>query len=56
MASVNLQGKKVAILATDGVEQVELLQPRKAVEEHSPGPDTRCGLIKFKDQTGSGHS
>jgi protease I len=28
-----LDGKKVAILATDGVEQVELEQPREAVEE-----------------------
>jgi protease I len=27
-----LQGKKVAILATEGVEQVELLEPRKALE------------------------
>jgi protease I len=28
-----LEGKKVAILATDGVEQVELTEPRKALEE-----------------------
>ncbi len=27
-----LQGKKVAVLATDGFEQVELLEPRKALE------------------------
>ena len=27
-----LQGKKIAILAADGVEQVELVEPRKAVE------------------------
>jgi protease I len=27
-----LRGRKVAILATDGVEQVELEQPREAVE------------------------
>jgi protease I len=32
MAS-NLNGKKVAILATDGFEQVELTEPRKALEE-----------------------
>jgi protease I len=32
MAS-QLNGKKVAILAADGVEQVELTEPRKAVEE-----------------------
>jgi protease I len=28
-----LRGRKVAILAADGVEQVELVQPRQAVEE-----------------------
>jgi protease I len=28
-----LDGKKVAILATEGVEQVELIEPRKAVEQ-----------------------
>jgi protease I len=28
-----LKGKKVAMLAADGVEQVELVEPRKAVEE-----------------------
>jgi protease I len=28
----NLNGKKSAILATDGVEQAELVEPRKAVE------------------------
>ncbi|MDX8153125.1 type 1 glutamine amidotransferase domain-containing protein [Patulibacter brassicae] len=28
-----LQGKTIAILAADGVEQVELTEPRKAVEE-----------------------
>jgi protease I len=29
----SLDGKRVAFLATDGVEQVELTEPRKAVEE-----------------------
>jgi protease I len=29
----NLQGKKVAILATDGFEQAELLEPKKALEQ-----------------------
>jgi protease I len=29
----SLKGKKIAILATDGVEQVELVKPREAVEE-----------------------
>jgi len=27
-----LKGRKVAILATDGVEQVELVEPRNAVD------------------------
>jgi len=31
--SNNLQGRKVAILATNGFEQAELLEPRKALEE-----------------------
>jgi protease I len=29
----NLQGKKVAILVADGFEQVELIEPRKALEQ-----------------------
>src|SRR5271170_4691909 len=29
---VNLKGKKIAILATDGVEAVELTEPKKALE------------------------
>lgn len=33
MASATLQGKKIAILVTDGFEQVELLEPRKALDE-----------------------
>ena len=32
MANNNLAGKRVAILATDGVEQVELTQPRQALD------------------------
>jgi len=32
MAAQPLSGKRVAILATDGVEQVELTQPREALE------------------------
>lgn len=31
--SGSLKNKRVAILATDGVEQVELLEPRKALQE-----------------------
>ena len=34
----SLNGKKIAIIATDGVEQVELTEPRKAVEQ--AGADT----------------
>jgi protease I len=33
MATGKLNGKRVAILATDGVEQVELTEPRKALDE-----------------------
>jgi protease I len=33
MASQNLQGIKVAILATDGFEQLELLKPREALKQ-----------------------
>jgi protease I len=41
-----LDGKKIAILATDGVEEIELTEPRRALEEAgatvhllAPGPD-----------------
>jgi protease I len=33
MGDTTLQGKTIAILATEGVEQVELTEPRKALEE-----------------------
>jgi len=33
MTNTTLQGKRVAILATDGFEQSELLEPRKALDE-----------------------
>jgi protease I len=33
MSMGKLDGKKIAFLATDGVEQVELTEPRKAVEQ-----------------------
>lgn len=39
MASQNLQGVKVAILVTDGFEQVELTEPRKALDQ--AGAQTR---------------
>src|ERR1700723_2499231 len=37
----NLQGKTIAILATDGFEQSELTKPKKALEE--AGPPTQVG-------------
>jgi protease I len=40
-----LDGKKIAFLATDGVEQVELTEPRKAVEQE--GAETH--LISLED-------
>jgi deglycase len=39
MATQDLKGLKVAILATDGFEQAELIQPREALER--AGADTR---------------
>lgn len=38
MASSILKGKRIAILATDGFEQVELIEPRKALDQ--AGADT----------------
>ena len=40
-----LDGKKIAFLATDGVEQVELTEPRKAVEDE--GAETH--LVSLED-------
>ncbi len=34
-----LEGKRVAFLATDGVEQVELTEPWKAVEQEGGRPE-----------------
>src|SRR5947209_9247274 len=45
MANENLQGKKVAILVTDGFEQVELLQPREALDQ--AGAETK--VVSPKD-------
>ncbi len=39
MTSETLKGLKVAILATDGFEQVELTKPRQALDE--AGAETR---------------
>ena len=54
-----LEGLKVAILATDGFEQVELTEPRKALDEagaltHVVAPDGRS--IKGWDRTDWGDS
>jgi len=54
MADKQLQGLKIAILATDGVEQVELLKPREALKE--AGAETKVvspksGKIKGWDHT-----
>ncbi|MEA2734443.1 MAG: protease, partial [Humisphaera sp.] len=38
----SLTGKKVAILCTDGFEQVEMTAPRKALEEAGAGTDLVC--------------
>lgn len=50
MATDNLKGVKVAILVTDGFEQVELTEPRKALQQAgaetqivSPKSQTVCG-------------
>lgn len=42
--SASLKGKKVAFLATDGVEQVELTDPREALEK--AGAETELVSIK----------
>src|SRR3569623_3279751 len=39
MANETLKGLKVAILVTDGFEQVEMVEPRKALDE--AGAETR---------------
>src|ERR1700761_8145085 len=42
-----LDGKRVAILATEGVEQVELTEPKKALEQEGAKTD----VISPKDDT-----
>jgi protease I len=39
MAEQKLKGRKIAFLATDGVEQIELTEPWKAVEEAGGEPE-----------------
>lgn len=50
MADANLQGLKIAILATDGFEQVELTEPRRALE--GAGAQTRIVSPKDKEIRG----
>lgn len=54
MANQSLNGLKVAILATDGVEQVELLEPRKALEE--AGAETKVVSLKSGQIKGWNHT
>lgn len=49
----SLENRTVAILATDGVEQVELTEPRKAVEE--AGAKVRLLSIKEGEIQGMHH-
>ena len=44
MATQNLSGRRVAILATDGVEQIELTSPREALEKAG----AKCVLVSPK--------
>jgi protease I len=53
MADKPLQGKKVAIIAADMVEQVELVEPRKALEE--AGATTELISIKPGEIQGFNH-
>lgn len=49
----NLTNKKIAILATDGFEQVELTQPRQAVED--AGAETHLVSLKSGTIQGFNH-
>lgn len=54
-----LEGKKIAILATDGVEQSELKEPRRALEEAGAKTELlsiKEGEIKGWNHTGWGES
>ena len=54
MADKQLNGIKVAILATDGVEQVELLKPREALKE--AGAETKVVSPKTGKIKGWNHT
>lgn len=53
MAANSLSGKRVAILATDGVEQIELIEPRKALDE--AGATTSVVSLKAGSIQGMNH-
>jgi protease I len=48
-----LEGRMIAILATDGVEQVELVEPRRALDQE--GAITRLVSIKSGEIQGMNH-
>ena len=50
----NLNGKKVAILVTDGFEQVEMTKPREALEE--AGAETKIVSPKSGQIQGMNHA
>ncbi|MFO7259800.1 MAG: type 1 glutamine amidotransferase domain-containing protein [bacterium] len=52
--AADIQGKRVAILATEGVEQVELTEPRKALEQagaHTELISLEAGKIRAWNHT-----
>jgi protease I len=53
MADRNLQGKRVAVIAADTVEQVELVEPRRALEE--AGAETELISMKPGEIQGFDH-
>jgi protease I len=53
MADKKLQGKKVAIIAADMVEQVELIEPRKALD--AAGAETHLISLKPGEIQGFNH-
>ena len=55
MPETQLPGIKIAILATDGFEESELMQPRKALEEagQKPKPRDAEGGAAQKKSTGA---
>ena len=50
----NLEGKKIAIVVTDGFEQVELTEPKKALEQ--AGAETHLIALKDGEVKGWNHT